>query len=153
MAPSLQKTRFLGLKSLWKPQKTRFWLKKQQMLLFCCQNIFAGIQSPKPMLTPNIMRWFLLDRAIPKRGVYPLTWFNTLVVIFRFWCKIASVTSKKRVLVNGLPDFETPNFFWKKYFWNTLWVLQGLRRIISIRWRKRDDRTMRRTTLMITKVH
>ena len=43
--------------------------------------------------------------------------------------------------------------FLKKYFWNTLWVFQGLLRIISIRWRKRDDRTMRRTTLMLTKVH
>jgi len=32
--------------------------------------------------------------------------------------------------------------FLKKYFWDTLFVFQGLLRIISIRWRIQDDRTM-----------
>ena len=43
--------------------------------------------------------------------------------------------------------------FGGKYYWNILWVLRGLFRIISTRWSKRDNRTMRRTTFMVTKAH
>ena len=95
------KNTIFRLKSFIKASKTAFCRFRQQMLLFCCLNIFAGIQSPKPMLIPNIMRWFLLDRSIPKRACHPVTWFNTLsleifILLKGRWVFLEKILLRKR---------------------------------------------------------